>query len=125
MMFHKKLYAFLFVAAGLVACNAGAISFVGFDVNELAPWIERAKNECNSRVTRFEGVSYKILFKANKEGIKNICIELKQAYKEDKAAGNATWYGKKQLYKAFKKGVYKVWKKTQLFPDVTSVALKS
>ena len=92
-----------------------AVSYSGFDANDLLPLIDRAEKECANRSTRFAGVSPKILFKANKEGMKNICAELKQAYKAAKVSGQASWFADKQLYKAYKKLVYKNWKKTRLF----------
>lgn len=125
MTISKKVLAAVFVLVGFASQSVHAISFAGFQVKELSPWIDRAKNECADRATRFNGVSSKILFKANKEGLKQMCTELKQSYKADKAVDANTWYSKKQLYKAFKKVVYKFWKKTQLFPDVDTVVLHS
>jgi len=118
----KRLFLIALALIGL-GSQVQAVSYSGFDANDLLPLIDRAEKECANRSTRFAGVSPKILFKANKEGMKNICAELKQAYKTDKKSNNASWYNKKQLYKAFKKGVYKFWKKTELFPDVKTVVL--
>lgn len=113
--------------AGLVVTGSmvQATSMVGFDTNLLKPLVARAQQvvagvksslETTKAVYVTEKAFAKNLYKQQKEALKSIKAELKDAYKAAKVSGDATWFVKKQTYKAFKTSVYKNWKKTQLFP---------
>ncbi len=120
----------------IALCTAGAIfggaqassSFLaGFDYSLLKPLVARSKQavdaiEQSLNATKSACIDTKAwaknLYEQQKNALKLIKVELKQAYKVAKASGVASWLSQKQLYKAYKKLVYKNWKKTRLFPTV-------
>ena len=100
---------------------------IGFDYKLLTTLIEKSKkavdavtkslNATKAACTNAKAFA-KNLYNQQKDALKLIKAELKQAYKTAKLENKANWFADKQLYKAYKKLVYKNWKKTRLFPSV-------
>jgi len=116
----------LFVASCIVTASlAQAVSMKDFDRSRLNPYIIRAQEVVNAIHASTER-SLEKTRELQKEALKNIKHELenvkdslKESLKtkavvtnEDKTALRDA----RQLYKAFKHEVYKVWKKTGSFP---------
>ena len=118
----------LFLPMVLIASQAAyGISLVGYDLSDLKPF--RAESELAvaeveaamepTRTIYASGKDYlKEVYKRTKEQLKGIYQRLKREYKEAEASGDATWYKRKQRYKAYKKYLYENWKKTRLFPTL-------
>lgn len=111
MAISKKLFL-----GGLVATAslAQATSMAGFNYNALRPYVEQAMNAV-AEIGSKGFTTDRALYIEQKNAIKAIKKSLKQQAKVAKANGDAGWYMQRQLYKAFKKNVYKYWKKTQSF----------
>jgi hypothetical protein len=117
----------LALTAALLVGSAGitnAISMMGFDYKSLNPLVERSRKAVDSVTSSLNAIKSactdvkayaKNLYTQQKNALKLIKAELKQAYKASKVSGQASWFADKQLYKAYKKLVYKNWKKTRLF----------
>ena len=123
----RKLLIAAVMALGLMSNGAQAISHAGFECSLLKPLIARAKKDVDAIATSLNAVKAtcidakafaKNLYQQQKNALKTINAELKRSYKAAKLNGSATWFADKQLYKAFKKLVYKYWKKTRLFPSI-------
>ena len=122
MTISRKLFLAALVSTGAMV---QAINMTGFDSNLLKPWVAKSQQAVDFVASSLETTksayatakSYaKNLYNQQKEALKGIKAELKTMYKSAKAAGDATWFVKKQTYKAYKVSVYRNWKKTQLFP---------
>jgi hypothetical protein len=104
-----------------------ATSMIGFDYKLLTTLIEKSKKAVDAvtkslnatKATCTDAKAFaKNLYNQQKDALKLIKAELKQAYKTAKLENKPNWFADKQLYKAYKKLVYKNWKKTRLFPSV-------
>jgi len=123
MTISKKLLMAALVATGFA--NVQAITLAGFNMDLLKPLNVQtaqafANVESTMEATRGVYVSGKDYLKAvynrKKEQTKQIYAGLKNDYKLARANGDATWFVKKQTYKAYKKFIYSVWKKTGSLP---------
>lgn len=114
MTISRKLFLAALVATGSMA---QAIDMAGFTTDLLKPWVAQSEQAVADVATR-SFVSPKALYNAQKEALKTVKKAAKAAYKAARANNDATWFVKKQTYKAFKTAVYKNWKKTQLFPSL-------
>ena len=116
----KLLLTGAFIATGMTH----AVSMKGFDINLLNPYIQRAHMSFASIVYRHgdsridastivkDKKFYKNLYKIQKAALKVILKELKHAAEDLKKSDKALWLPARQLYKAFKHGIYRNWKKT-------------
>ncbi len=112
----KKLLVTGLVAASFVGSAAYAISSkytASFNWSLLKPLVERSKRAVEEVDVAFK--YSKQLYAQQKNALKIIANELKQAYEIAKLSGKGTWFADKQLYKMYKKFVYKSWKKNGTF----------
>jgi hypothetical protein len=108
---------FFITATCLTAATlAQAVSMEGFDRKTLNPYINEAQeiiDNTQATITRSLSDTHSI----QKDAIKAIAKRLHQLANELKKAGaRGDYIAAKQLYQAFKKDVYKVWKKTGALP---------
>jgi hypothetical protein len=127
MTISRKLLIVAVVASGLIGGTVQTSSSwnIGFDYTLLKPLVSKAKQAVEAVTKSLEATRAacpdvkafaKNLYTQQKNALKLIKAELKQAYKAAKLRGTSTWFADRQLYKAFKKFVYKNWKRTRLFP---------
>jgi hypothetical protein len=125
----KKFLLSIAAVGALSASVTQAISLAGFDMSTLIPLknesiaaeqqVKKAMESTRSIYT--SGKSFlKDTYEKTKAQLKLISARLKNDYKITRANGNAAWYYKKQTYKAYKRYIYNYWKKTRLFPVLTS-----
>jgi len=121
----NKLLTTALLISALSTAFAQAISLVNFDMSLLKPLnaeskqveVQTAETMEATRSMYSSGKDYlKAVYNRTKEQLKLICARLKAAYKDARSNGDASWYVKKQTYKAYKKYIYENWKKTRLFP---------
>lgn len=120
----KMLLMGAFIATGMTQ----AVSMKGFNITQLYPYIQRAQmsfaliayRHGDSRQDASTIVKdkefYKKLYKNQKAALKVILKELKHTAKDLETFDKTLWLPARQLYKAFKHGVYKNWKKTDFLP---------
>jgi len=123
----KKIFISAVIAVGLMGGLTQASFLADFDYNVLTPLIERSKEAVNAVATSLSATKTvctdtkaftKNLYDQQKNALKLIKAELKKAYQAAKRNGKSVWFSDKQIYKAYKKLVYKHWKKTRRFPTV-------
>ena len=126
MTISKKLFISAIAISGLIAgVTQASSSMMGFDYSLLKPSIAQSKKaiaevatKCYNSKVAFRDIKVfaKNLYNQQKNALKAIKSELKQAYKNAKLKGLSTWFTQRQIYKAYKTLVYKNWKKNRLFP---------
>ena len=123
----KKVLLVGVIASGFAGNAALALSskyMVGFNTALLKPFVVKSKKGIKAAEESFnKAICFnakecaKRLYEQQKNALKVICMELKQTYRSAKLNGSATWFADKQLYKMYKKLVYKTWKKNGTFAD--------
>ena len=123
----KQLLIIGLMAASFTGNSMYALSSkytVGFNWSLLKPLVERSKRALEGAEVEFKNIKAscfnakecaKRLYEQQKNALKVILNELKQAYRTAKQNGKTTWFADKQLYKTYKKFVYKNWKKNGSF----------
>src|SRR5256885_6078259 len=109
MTISKKLFIVALAASGLISSTAQASSsMVGFDYSLLRPAIAKSKQAVEAVSAALNATKAacpdlkafaKNLYTQQKNALKVIKTELKQAYKSAKLKGLSTWFADRQLYK--------------------------